>query len=335
MAYLALRNPQYKWITIPSSGVLSTTCTITINGTLAYTLNKNVTASTTIHFEIAELSRDFLSIAYDGSYNAQSIDIVVSLQNYSGSNGTGSAVGSPSNSTDKGIEAYGTFTEAVSPQLPFSNRQLPTWLIAGEPTGITDIFEIFIPENTSGYINHMNAAETIIRSNYSATDTQITGSGLPTLNITRIPCTKYGTGTRVVFLNKFGVQQDLFFFLKDVKNLSRTSTSYNSNTLVSPYDERPYYSQQDAATKVFNTQAKQTHSLSSGFYPEFAVEYFEQLLLSEYVWMVIPAREHTGSDFIPVTVKSSKMVIKKSVNDRLIEYTIEFEDAFNYINNIR
>jgi len=29
------------------------------------------------------------------------------------------------------------------------------------------------------------------------------------------------------------------------------------------------------------------------------------------------------------------MAFKTSVNDRLIEYTIEFEEAFDYINNIR
>ena len=33
MANIALRNPQYKFIAIPSSGVLSAKCTITIGGT--------------------------------------------------------------------------------------------------------------------------------------------------------------------------------------------------------------------------------------------------------------------------------------------------------------
>jgi hypothetical protein len=38
---------------------------------------------------------------------------------------------------------------------------------------------------------------------------------------------------------------------------------------------------------------------------------------------------------IPVKVKTSTVAFKTSVNDRLIEYTIEFEEAFDYINNIR
>ena len=49
MANLALRNPQFKSIAIPASGVLSTVCTVTIDGTLRYTLVKNVQPSTTIN----------------------------------------------------------------------------------------------------------------------------------------------------------------------------------------------------------------------------------------------------------------------------------------------
>ena len=42
MANIALRNPQYKFIAIPASGVLSAKCTMTTGGTLKYTWIKNV-----------------------------------------------------------------------------------------------------------------------------------------------------------------------------------------------------------------------------------------------------------------------------------------------------
>ena len=58
MANIALRNPQFKSVIIPASGVLSTICEVTIDGTLRYTLVKNVQPSTTINFDIAELARD-------------------------------------------------------------------------------------------------------------------------------------------------------------------------------------------------------------------------------------------------------------------------------------
>ena len=96
------------------------------------------------------------------------------------------------------------------------------------------------------------------------------------------------------------------------------------------------HSQTNAPKKLFNTQAKQTHTLSSGYYPESANLFFEQLLLSEYVWYTRPEDTQPNQDQqIPVTVKTSSIAYKTSLNEKLIEYTIEFEDAFDYINNIR
>ena len=42
MADIALRSPQFKHKEIPATGVFSSVCTLTIDGTLRYTLVKNV-----------------------------------------------------------------------------------------------------------------------------------------------------------------------------------------------------------------------------------------------------------------------------------------------------
>jgi len=132
------------------------------------------------------------------------------------------------------------------------------------------------------------------------------------------------------------VQQDLWFFLKKTKRIARTNEGYKANTITYPSDSPATYSTENPANKVFNTQGKQTYTLSSGFYPEFANQFFEELLLSEYIWLseliAIAAKTYIK---VPVKVKTSSMAFKTGVNDRLIQYTIEFEDAFDYINNIR
>ena len=69
------------------------------------------------------------------------------------------------------------------------------------------------------------------------------------------------------------------------KNLARTNEGYKSNTITYPSGSNATYNVQNAPNKVFNTQAKQTHTLSSGYYPEFANQQFEELLLSEYIWL--------------------------------------------------
>ena len=124
--------------------------------------------------------------------------------------------------------------------------------------------------------------------------------------------------------------------LKEVTSLNRTNEKYQSNTIEYPDDEYADYNDANSPMKLFNTQGKQIHKLSSGYYPEYTNQFFEQLLLSEYVWMTRPKKENPASDeTIPVLVKTSNMTFKTSVNDRLIEYTIDFEEAFDLINNIR
>ena len=340
MPNIALRSPQYKMITVPASGVQSTKCTISIDGTERYIIVRNITTSvaTGANFDISELVRDYLNIAYRSDNGAITVNITTVLQNYIGQNATGGTYGSAVTIQDIGFEAYGLYTDEANPELPFKDRLLSTWLLAANVSQTDlDSFEVFLPYDVEAKVSGMNSSGVAVVHTISSTDTFINVNDItPILKVRRINCTKYGNGTQVVFMNKFGVQQDLWFFLKNARNISRRNENYQSNTLVIANNVPAEYSITDAPKKVFNTNAKQTYKLSSGYYPEWAVEYFEQLLLSEYVWIKVPRNEKPASyQTIPVTVKTSNMAIKTSVNDRLIEYTIEFEDAFDYINNIR
>ena len=330
MANIALRNPQFKSIAIPSSGVLSTVCAVTIDGTLRYTLVKNVQPSTTVNFDIAELARDYIEITYQADYVPQTVSISTALTNKDGLNGTGSTVGLAVTITDKGFEAYGTFEEGVNPEVPF--RSLPSYLIS---KSTASQFEILVPNGVEGKLPSISLSSVVSAVSYSGTAASVpTIPGGPVCNIKRIDCTKYGDGNSIIFINKYGAQQDLWFFLKQTRNISRTNEGYKSNTITYPSGGATY-SVQDAPNKVFNTQGKQSYTLNSGYYPEFANQFFEELLLSEYVWLDPSTLNSARTSLIPVKVKTSSVAFKTSVNDRLIEYTIEFEEAFDYINNIR
>ena len=328
MANIALRNPQFKSIAIPATGTLSTVCEVSIDGTLRYTLVKNVQPSTTINFDIAELARDYIEIAYQTDYVPQTVAIETVLTNYSGLNGTGTSYPLTAVTyNDVGFEAYGTFEEEVNPIVPFG-RTLPTLLIPINED--TDEFTILAPNNQAGKISYLTSSFRGAGS-YLASDTTVTIQGVD-CNIKRIDCTKYGDGNRIIYINKYGAQQDLWFFLKQTRNINRTNEAYKSNTITYASGGATY-SVQDAPNKVFNTQANQTHTFSSGYYPEFLNQQFEELLLSEFIWWST-VKKGVGV-IIPLKVKTSSVAFKTSVNDRLIEYTIEFEEAFDYINNIR
>ena len=328
MANIALRNPQFKKITIQASGTLSVVCTVSIDSTIRYTLIKNVQPSTTINFDIAELARDYLEIAYQTDYIPQTVAIQTIITPYDALNGTGNALPLLVETyNDVGFEAYGEFTDGVNPEVPFG-RSKPTLLIPINED--TDEFTILAPNNQTGKIPYLTSS---FRGadGYLASDTSVTIQGVD-CTIKRIDCTKYGDGNRIIYVNKYGAQQDLWFFLKETRNINRTNEGYKANTITYPSGGATY-SVQDAPNKVFNTQAKQTHTFSSGYYPEFLNQQFEELLLSEFVWWSTVKK---GSGIvIPLKVKTSSVAFKTSVNDRLIEYTIEFEEAFDYINNIR
>ena len=327
MADIALRNPQFKKITIQASGTLSVVCEVSIDTVLRYTLIKNVEPSTTVNFDVAELARDYIEIEYQTDYIPQTVAIETVITPYDGLNGTGNALPLLAVTyNDVGFEAYGEFTEGVNPEVPFG-RSLPTLLI---PTDDDDEFTILAPNNQAGKIPYLTSSFRGADA-YTGTDTSVTIQGVD-CTIKRIDCTKYGDGNRIIYINKYGAQQDLWFFLKQTRNIARTNEGYKANTITYP-STGATYSIQDAPNKVFNTQAKQTHTFSSGYYPEFANQQFEELLLSEFIWWSTVKK---GSGIIiPLKVKTSSVAFKTSVNDRLIEYTIEFEEAFDYINNIR
>jgi len=332
MANIALRNPQFKFIEA-SSSAKSVVCEVTIDGTLRYTLTKNLplilTGTQTINFDIAELARDYIEIEYQSTYAPQTVDISTVIKSYTLINGGGTEVESVTYA-DVGFEAYGTFDEGANPEVPFG-RTKPTYLIPINED--TDTFTIFAPNNTAGKLPSITALNGLVVTSYTGSDTSVTNVDGVVCNIKRIDCTKYGDGKRIIYINKYGVQQDLWFFLKETRNIARTNEGYKSNTITYPSGAAATYDVKNAPNKVFNTQAKQTHTLSSGYYPEFANQQFEELLLSEFIWL---STFKKGSGvIIPVKVKTSSIAFKTSVNDRLIEYTIEFEEAYDYINNIR
>jgi len=337
---IALRSPQYKFIAT-TGATLSTVTTITIDGTLRYTIVKNNPSSNTgTNVDISELARDYLNTRLRLAGQSVSVTISTVMKNFPALNGGGTQIGADVTHSDVGFESYGIYVEGANPNIvDLARRDLPTWLIASDnQPGGGDLFEVFLPVGAAMRLTALKSDNNLHFANITSSATSIPAvtNQNPLMKVTRIGCTKYGTGVKIIFVNKYGIQQDLWFFLKNVDRLNRSNEKYNSNTIVTQSNAAASYEINNAPKKVFNTIAQQSFTLSSGYYPEFATQYFEQLLMSEYVWMQQESVEKLESFIaVPVVVKTSNITQKTSVNDRLIEYTIEFELAADYINNIR
>jgi hypothetical protein len=84
------------------------------------------------------------------------------------------------------------------------------------------------------------------------------------------------------------------------------------------------YNVQDHTQKAINVTAKEDISINSGWIREEQNEVFKQIILSKLVWI----------DDKPVFIKSNGIEYKESKYDKLINYNLSFEYAYNEINNI-
>lgn len=331
MATVALRNPYIVSGTATGTATQSVILTITVSSVLRYTLLKKASYQETSVFEIAELVRDYLNISWDitrGTNFAQVVPFNWQMRFFNSLTGQGTSNQEILSGDLTGFEAYGYFMEGVNPEPPFYLSETACFLIAPK-LGTTDQFEIFVPEGATGHVPIMTSGVPSYKP-YDSTDTSIS-NGSASCTINRISCSKYGDGTFVSFINKYGMFQDLWFSLKRVLTTSTTKEEYQGINL---YASGTGYSVTSPTKVVYDKEATERISLSSGYYPEGHNAVFEQLLESEQVWMRVTNQSGT-IQYMPVNVVTSSFVKKTKLNDNLIDYTIEFAQAFDKINNVR
>ena len=139
-------------------------------------------------------------------------------------------------------------------------------------------------------------------------------------------CEPKYTPIRVIFYNKYGALQDIWFDKKSTQSLTTSSESYKANII----DYAAFsYNVNKHSVRRYNVEAKESITLNTGFIVEDLNEPIKQLLMSEQVWI------DNGTNVFPVIIKTSSLQEKTSVNDKLIQYTIDFDYAFDKIQNIR
>ena len=125
------------------------------------------------------------------------------------------------------------------------------------------------------------------------------------------------TPVKVDFINKYGAFQREFFFKASNDNIEVTNKDYN---LMQPYN----YSLTGGQRTTYNQNGKQTIKVNSGWVEEDFKDNLKQLMLSEKVLV----------DEKPAILKTKSIELNKSINTKQINYTLEFEFAYDLINSI-
>lgn len=304
---------------------------------LRYTLEKSIIqGETNIVLEIAELIRDYIDIDFNNDYNSTAVWATAVVYYYD-ENGNLFNYSNPQTFNYLALEGYGYFEDEINPEL---QRHA---LITSD--------NIYVPEGTAGKLPIF--AEGVGKVTIDSSDTQITDNGnsnqkvqyvnipadssiiqvydtddstlLKTITVTNI-CEPKFTPYKVTFVNKYGAYQDLYFFKKTTESFDVTSESYKTNTINT---SSVTYPTNATHRQLYNVNAKTKISLNTGFVVEDMNSTIEELMISENVWIRWEGKT------LPILPLTKNMQLKTSLNDKLINYTIDFEFGFNKINNVR
>jgi hypothetical protein len=333
---------------------------------LRYTLTKTpIGTNNFVVFEIGELIKDFIELEFDDDYNSYAVWVRPVFEYKT----TQAGVINPTPIDYVGLDGYGYFEEGVNPSLSqdllMSNRTL--YVLNGNdlhvpiyaqtntsvdfycgdelvntdnlttPTNTDNMIIYAQLENIEDYQSRVETAGgTFVGSSCLASFmeelescvTKVvinTPTTSKTVNVYYLDECRY-VPYRVTFVNKFGAFQDIWFFKKSVENTRVKGEEYKASI----------FSQADLSYKTYQHQqqsflvnGKDTITMNTGFVNDDYNEVIKQLMLSEQISYL------DNGQTIPVNIKTKNVRYKTSRNDKLANYTIEFERSFDIINNIR
>lgn len=314
-------------------GVLETNKPATPN----YQINKaRIDTHDKITLEIGELVRDYLTPTFNDDYVSHTRWVEAVVTSFDSADQPFTA-NNPFTYQFIALDGYGYFEDGTNPEL--------------QRHALMTADNIYLPEGVAGKLPIF--AEGVGKVTIDSSDTEITDNGntnqkiqyitipadsstiqvydtddstlLKTITVTNICEPKY-TNYKITFVNKYGAFQDLYVFKKTSENLQVTSDLYKRNTIA---NSTATYQTYEGQRERYNVNGNTRLVTNTGFIKEDMNSTIEELFLSENVWIRF---ENKTLPIMPVT---KSLDYKTSLNDKLTNYTIEFDFAFDKINNVR
>ena len=155
------------------------------------------------------------------------------------------------------------------------------------------------------------------------------GSAAHIIKVKNLDCSIYDP-IRVTFVNKYGALQDLWFDKKSVNSIEVQSNDYKASVM--DFSSTPTYDTSAHQNRVLDLVGTESITMNTGYIDEEYNEVFRQLMLSEQVWMT---RLTDTEEILPLRPRTQSLQFKTRTNDKLVNYTVEFDFAFDKINTIR
>lgn len=333
-----------------------------------YSITKiNPDSNNTIRFELSELIQDYVDLVFTNNYTKGNIKSTC-WWSYDKRNEY-SDLSYPTFENAYGIatKGYAYFENGLNSSLSTSKLISNEYLYIPEngtirfpvyvgSTGVTSVkfysksaagtefvsdtkgFNILsnIPstEDSNDYIRYVESGVNATKIEITSTNLNIE-SGVIINNTTAretiypvyLDCSKY-ENYKISFVNKFGAIQDLWFNKKRTDDLNVKRDSFNTSTIYSSTSSVSYNTY-DPTTIIQDVTSKKSITLNTGYLKDEYNETIRQLMQSEDIWIT------EGSNTLPVAVKDSSFKYKTHLNDKLVNYTVQFDYAFDSINTVR
>ena len=135
-----------------------------------------------------------------------------------------------------------------------------------------------------------------------------------------VQCEAKYTPVQVAFINRFGVADFITFFKRSDERGNFTQDTYQKSIyndgFTTPSLEIGKY-------QSFNVNSRNTLTLNTGFVDQDYDETIEDILMSEYVAV------YTNSNWVSAVPNRGSIEYQKSVNTKLINYTMSFDFGFD------
>ena len=294
---------------------------IKINNVNQYVISKN-TISNNVIFEVSELIKDYLDVTWDGVFpystttkNSLVVTAEIDINFFTGTKEQRAILAESSTQLIEhniyGFDAYSEFNEG-------SNKQLVSGQLLQSNTTmyLPETGNAYVPSESSNGVTYTTIADTV------ADGASQTIAGIP-ITVRRI-CEPVYNILKVIFLNKFGALQEYYFNKKNVQSLNTNQKSYKS-TIISGST----YSPLDHQKLQYNKQGSETIRMNTGYVDEGQYEPIKQIMVSELVWVQI------GTVVSPINVVTNSLEKKTKINNKLVNYSLDFEFAYDILNNVR
>jgi hypothetical protein len=284
-----------------------------------YTLSKDIPSTTQLElsFNISNYVREYINnlspypdrSAIVGEYSSMWCN--VTIKKYKIVSGVDTLISSTSYI---GVNGYTKYTDGLNASTSGTKalkiRQVPKTGAAIDTIYTTTSFYNLVVPVTSSLTRFEDESTLQIIDN-------ITAVKLYSFKVVPVCEPKY-TPVVCSYINRKGGWQFLTFFKAQTNTISTKGSTYKM--MPSQLD----YSISQAQTKSFNINGQQSIKLNTGWVDENYSDLITDLLLSETILL----------DDKPVELKTSSTDLKTSLKDKMINYEIEFDYAFNLINDV-